>query len=118
MCACLDGLVIELAFLGIIQNDLGECEIKWEGTGAYPCPGNGTMTVTFICRHDLNSGDGSSDLEILLGGSDWLLGEFAFYSSDCDPFSYCIRSEFGSARDCGDASVDEDQPQIEICLTE
>jgi len=121
-CECLDGLVIELAYMGIIINDLDECEVKWEGTGARPCPEGLNFTLTFICRHDLNSGDGSSDFEILIDGNDWIQGTFDFYSADCDPFSYCIRSNAGfpfeTDQECGDGTVDDDAPQIEICLTE
>lgn len=127
-CACLDGLSVELVFQGVIVNDLGECEVRWEGREARPCPNGLEFNIFFICRSSINGSAGSSELQIYLDSgpgttqSDYINGTFDYYSSDCDPFEFCIRSNAGFPfeldQECGDGTVDDDAPQIEVCVTQ
>ena len=123
MCACLDGLVITLTYQGFITNDLDECEAFWSGRASTGCPLYAQLLVNFICAGSIDGVDGarleiSSDTGPGTPGSDFINGDFSYYFSDCDPFEYCIRSNPGWARDCGDASVDEDEPEIEVCISQ
>jgi hypothetical protein len=127
-CACMDGLVVELEFMGIIINELDECEVKWEGREARPCPNGLEFNVIFICRSNLNTGEGTSEIQIYVdtgpstSQTDYINGTFDFYSADCDPFMFCIRSNggfpFSAEQECGDGTVDDDAPLFEVCVTE
>jgi len=127
-CACLDGLVIELEYQGVTQNELGECEVSWEGRAARPCPNGLEFNAIFFCRSSLDSGDSISELQVYLdtgpstAQTDYIAGTFDYYDSSCDPFMYCIRSNagfpFATDQECGDGSVDDDAPEFELCVTE
>lgn len=126
-CACLDGFVMELTYVGVIRNELGECEVRWEGRAARPCPAGLQFNAIFICRDSLDNTPPSSELEVYLDNgegtaqTDFFQGAFDYYSSACDPFSYCVRSVNGNwladVGECGDASVDETEPELELCVT-
>jgi hypothetical protein len=122
--------VIELVFQGVVRNSLGECEVRWEGREARPCPITGLeFNPFFICRSSLDGSAGTSELQIYADAGvgtdqdDWMAGAFDYYSSDCDPFTYCMRSNAGfpfanDIQECGDGTVDDDAPQLELCVTQ
>lgn len=125
-CACLDGFTMTLTYLGVVRNELGECEVKWEGRANRPCPAANEFLATFICRSTLDSGDSISELQVSLDDgegtpqTDYLNGAFDYYDSACDPFMYCIRSNGAfpaGTQECGDGTVDDDAPQLELCVT-